>query len=344
MRYRDLNPNQRKTLRAIVREGRRVPAGIRTVLMAAAVQTVLVEKNAEHSPGGDRDSGGAYQQRPSQGWGPANETVSRDTRQFYEAAQKAYRKGMSAGELAATVQRPAAQYRGRYGERAKDAAGLLATTPSTNGMSRSSLATPEPQAVTQAPPVEDRAARYDAVKALFAGGGALQFASQINELEQVERRVEPEAPRAERERGRSSTPPQTIRAGGGYEGSQGVAKQLAGLGMMLGLKSTSEKRNNTNPYSGSRSDHDNANKDAYAYDLSSGPQPNESMDESALRIMRQLGDRNYKKGQPINTTQGVRTIKVDGGTFRVQVIYRGTGAAFGGDHRSHLHVGVKRIK
>jgi hypothetical protein len=127
---------------------------------------------------------------------------------------------------------------------------------------------------------------------------------------------------------------------GGYKGSQTVATSLAAIGKDLGLKSTSEKRNNTNPYSGKGSDHEASNKDAYAYDLSNGSAPTPEMDRAAYRIMRQLGFKNYKMGQPINTSQGVATR----GKYRVQVIYRGSGAAFGGNHTNHVHVGVRRVR
>ena len=134
-----------------------------------------------------------------------------------------------------------------------------------------------------------------------------------------------------------------IAAGGGYMGTQGVAKSLASVGFELGLKATSEKRHNTNPYSGSRSDHDLGNKDAYAYDISNGSAPTPEMDETAFAVMHELGFTDYKKGTPINTSSGVKVIHTPDGSFRVQVIYRGAGAAFGGDHTNHVHIGVKRV-
>lgn len=135
-----------------------------------------------------------------------------------------------------------------------------------------------------------------------------------------------------------------IRAGGGYEGTQGVAHSLATYGLDLGLKSVSEKRHNTNPYSGSRSDHDVGNEDAYAYDLSNGSAPTPEMDRAATRVMHRIGFKDYQMGQPIDTSSGVRTIHTKQGSFRVQVIYRGSGAAFGGNHTNHLHIGVKRVR
>lgn len=127
---------------------------------------------------------------------------------------------------------------------------------------------------------------------------------------------------------------------GGYQGSQTVATSLAAIGKELGLKSTSEKRDNQNPYSGKGSDHEASKKNAYAYDLSNGSQPTPEMDRAAFRIMRALGFKDYKMGQPINTQQGV----VRRGNYRIQVIYRGDGEEFGGNHKDHVHVGVERIR
>lgn len=183
MRYEDLNPNQKRTLRAIRREGKR--AGANRVQVEAAVQTVLVEANAEHVDHGDRDSVGAFQQRPSQGWGPAGETVSRDARQFFQAAKKAYRPGMSAGDLAATVQRPAAQYRGRYAQRAGDAQSLLGGTP-TDGPGIAELAAQRPSAPQPELGPDAMAQRLQAVQMLQRGQSSpLQFAMQIQDAEQL---------------------------------------------------------------------------------------------------------------------------------------------------------------
>jgi hypothetical protein len=129
----------------------------------------------------------------------------------------------------------------------------------------------------------------------------------------------------------------TGKASGGYKGARGPAQQLAKIGTDLGLKVTSTKRDNQNPYSGSGSDHDNGNKDAFAYDLSNGSQPTPEMDRAAFRIARQLGIKGYKMGQPIMKS-------VTRGNVRVQLIYRGDGPEFGGNHLNHVHVGVRRVR
>ena len=55
------------------------------------------------------------------------------------------------------------------------------------------------------------------------------------------------------------------------------------------------------------------------------------------------GFKSYRLKEPINTSRGVTTIAHGGHRFRVQVIYRGSGAAFGGNHLNHIHIGVKRV-
>lgn len=97
----------------------------------AAFETVLVEANARDVPHGDRDSEGAFQQRPSQGWGPASETLEQDAEQFFAAAKKANNQGGSAGGLAQRVQRSA--FPERYDQRSKEADKL------TGGGSRRTL-------------------------------------------------------------------------------------------------------------------------------------------------------------------------------------------------------------
>lgn len=139
--------------------------------------------------------------------------------------------------------------------------------------------------------------------------------------------------------GGGAAAPGLFKPAGGYKGTKGIADRVVSqLGKGLGLTVTSSKRHNTNPHSGKGSDHDYGNTDAYATDVSNGSAPTPQMDEFAFRIMRALGDTRYKKGQPIDTSRGVFTVN----GVRVQVIYRGDGAAFGGNHLNHVHVGYKR--
>lgn len=131
-----------------------------------------------------------------------------------------------------------------------------------------------------------------------------------------------------------------LRPHGRWNGTSGPLYALfQRFGKPLGLQVTSTKRHNTNPYSGSRSDHDVGNRSAYAIDASNGSAPTAQMDEYAYNVMHALGFKGYRKGQPINVSQGVRTIH----GLQFQVIYRGNGPEFGGNHLTHVHVGVHRV-
>lgn len=94
----------------------------------SAITTILVESNAQHDRysqvgSGDRDSVGAFQQRPSQGWGPAGESIRRDAKQYLKAAKAHRGEGLTAAQLAQAVQRSA--FPGRYKDRMPEAKALL---------------------------------------------------------------------------------------------------------------------------------------------------------------------------------------------------------------------------
>jgi len=92
----------------------------------ALVEAGLVESNLTNPHGGDRDSQGVLQQRPSQGWGtPAqvtNPAYAAD--KFIDAANQLRGKYGSAGALAQAVQRSA--FPERYQQRSGEASALLA--------------------------------------------------------------------------------------------------------------------------------------------------------------------------------------------------------------------------
>jgi hypothetical protein len=91
----------------------------------AAFEAAIVESGVHNLNYGDRDSLGPFQQRPSQGWGsPAQilDPVYAAT-QFVTRAVAADRGGMSAGQLAQSVQRSA--FPERYDQRASQAQALL---------------------------------------------------------------------------------------------------------------------------------------------------------------------------------------------------------------------------
>lgn len=91
--------------------------------LKAAVETGLVESNLKNLSGGDADSAGWRQERKQ--YYPDNTNLKASVNRFFDEAAKLDQGGISSGELAARVQRPAAQYRGRYSERSGEAKKLL---------------------------------------------------------------------------------------------------------------------------------------------------------------------------------------------------------------------------
>lgn len=99
-----------------------------------ALSTALVESDMRNLPGGDRDSVGLFQQRPSQGWGTVAEltTPSIAASRFYEALLKINNwTTRDPGEVAQSVQRSA--FPDRYGERMTQATQVYATVTGEAG-------------------------------------------------------------------------------------------------------------------------------------------------------------------------------------------------------------------
>jgi hypothetical protein len=112
------DPKVLKTIKRIARK-----RGVPYKHVLAAVETGLVESNLQNLSYGDADSQGWRQERASLYPNPQNLRAS--VNRFFDEAEQHDRPGLSAGELAARVQRPAEQYRGRYGERKGEAKALL---------------------------------------------------------------------------------------------------------------------------------------------------------------------------------------------------------------------------
>lgn len=128
--------------RTIVDIGRQRGLGEREIV--AALATGLVESGLRNVKHGDRDSLGVFQQRPSQGWGTPEQVmdVAYAAGKFYDAIPQFDEKGISGAELAARVQRPAKQYRGRYAQKWAEAQNIYAqlTGGTPNASTTSALA------------------------------------------------------------------------------------------------------------------------------------------------------------------------------------------------------------
>jgi hypothetical protein len=126
----------------------------RRVFEKAAVQTGLVESGGRNLNYGDADSQGWRQERASLYDNPTN--VKASVRRFRQEFQQFYDPGEKSYEVAAQVQRPAAQYAGRYRDVRAEARQLL------RGVDRPGA--PEP-----------RRGGPDAQISLPAGGGPRQL-------------------------------------------------------------------------------------------------------------------------------------------------------------------------
>ena len=100
--------------------------GASNKVMLAAFETCLVESGCRNLPGGDRDSAGAFQQRPSMNWGTYAQVtnVRYAARQFFTRAIAREGCCRTAGQLAQAVQISA--YPDRYDEAEGRARALLA--------------------------------------------------------------------------------------------------------------------------------------------------------------------------------------------------------------------------
>jgi Putative Flp pilus-assembly TadE/G-like len=101
-------------------------------ILLATFETAIVESGIKNLDFGHADSHGVFQQQWTTGWGTLADTMHPPTatRMFLEAAVKVARDnpGMSAGQIAATVQRPREDLRGRYDEVKEQAQALIART------------------------------------------------------------------------------------------------------------------------------------------------------------------------------------------------------------------------
>ena len=119
-----LTREQKNIVRQILKEGRRIrDPRARRIYERAAVQTGLVESGLRNLNYGDADSQGWRQERASLYPNPTN--VKASVRRFRQEFQQHYDPGEKAWQVAGQVQRPAAQYLGRYKEVAPEAREIL---------------------------------------------------------------------------------------------------------------------------------------------------------------------------------------------------------------------------
>lgn len=144
-----LSHAQIREARIIISEGQRL--GAPRHVIRVALGTWLTE-NPQLVSGGDRDSEGPFQQRPSTGWGPTSESDRVDARQFYQHAIPLFHQGERGGHLAQAVQGSA--FPDRYAPNVRMAGGIIRGL----GDSASAVkpAKPQPPTVTSSQQTQTR--------------------------------------------------------------------------------------------------------------------------------------------------------------------------------------------
>jgi murein DD-endopeptidase MepM/ murein hydrolase activator NlpD len=175
-----LTSEQRAVLHAIHEEAaRRNARGKRTTPMQvkAAVEIGKVENNLTNRKGGDADSSGWRQERASLYKDPDNLRAS--INRAYDEMDAVRGKYTTAGDLAAAIQRPAAQYRGRYQQQSAFADQLLGF-----GGAKGARRGTQARTTTTTPGVDNSAARAAAIAAFLGDKQAdpLSFAMQVRGL------------------------------------------------------------------------------------------------------------------------------------------------------------------
>lgn len=362
----EYSPAQKKVIARITAIGREVGASPKEI--KAALETGRVESNFQNLPGGDADSQGWRQERASLYKDPQNLDAS--IRRFYKETAAARSKYGSAGELAAAVQRPAAQYRGRYQEHSSEADALLgrvgrnpqAASPSTSsGGSVSTTTTsqvPDPAAFRKAQGQQLLAKMFAKQK---RGGALLSsgvLSTQDPDPSQFLKTVRSTSSRAlpspmaplqngKSSRGKAKSGGVTVAAGADRRGVSiqkpilGFLHELAGA-QGRSVTVTTGTNHNQMTTSGNVSDHWDGN----AADLGMGGDARQSPavdQKGTLTAAHALQVASAQAGKPLSFKQAY-AMAHQGGLWnfetpkgRVQIIWK---TMTGGDHFNHVHVGV----
>ncbi len=122
-----LDREQQSIVRTLLAEGQKIrDPSVRRKYERAAVQTGLVESGLRNLGGGDADSAGWRQERASLYSNPTS--VKDSARRFRQEFEQHYDPGEKSYEVAAQVQRPREDLRGRYKDEAGKAAAILRST------------------------------------------------------------------------------------------------------------------------------------------------------------------------------------------------------------------------
>lgn len=353
-----LSASQRAIVRRIVQIGREVGASPKQI--KAALETGRVESNFTNSPDmTDHDSQGWRQERASLYKDPTN--LDHSIRRFFAETKAVKAQYGRAGDLAAAVQRPAAQYRGRYQGVSAEADALMRQFGAGGGaggqvaatVGRSSGGGTTTTRTTTTPGVDNRAARAAAIQTFLGRShqDPLAFALNIRDLQDV-------PGTSKTTRVSSGSPPSAPGAAGtpapAGAGSAGGASSVTTprstpanlidfnvlpLARSLGVQVTPASVKAANArhgptVSGGRSDHQGNGRDTWAADMSNGSSPTPQMDKLAAAIAKAYHI-------PWSGSGLVTKVITNGGRkYRVQLIYR---TMQGGNHYNHVHFGVEAM-
>lgn len=175
-----LTSEQRAVLGVIMQVARERGASPKQV--KAAIETGLVESGLRNLKGGDADSAGWRQERASLYPNPTH--VRASAGRFFDETAKVKDQYGRAGDLAAAVQRPAAQFRGRYQQRSAEADALMGGGGSGKARPGRQNAPSSATRTTTTPGVDNSAARGAAITQFLGDKQAdpLTFAMQVRGL------------------------------------------------------------------------------------------------------------------------------------------------------------------
>jgi hypothetical protein len=351
--------------RRAVAEARRLRATrreIRANIAAGLVESRLQHRKYRRVGSGDRDSVGYLQQRPSMGWGPAGESIEKDTRDFIQRAKQYRGQKMTAGQLAQAVQRSA--FPERYQQELGTAKKIIRRVSggSGGGQGGRMVRGPGGSFNLQGPqhtdvilgqktiPGQSFAAERDAArKQLLLSGdfsldNLLKYKSSINSLKDVPDRTVAGDITVRRTQGKGMTVKTKgdqvwVRGAGGklvarpnanMQGRKWGGSAYAGKALVkaAGLPVSSRKRDTVNTASGGVSDHYRGNKDSYAWDLSVTGAKGTA---TARKLARMLG-KNWQGGSWLEVIKEIGGVK-----YRFQLGWNVP------DHYDHIHMGVDRV-
>jgi len=301
--------------------------------------------NLQNQAFGDRDSVGWRQARSHYGSVSDRLNLDKSVSGFMNEVAGELKSGKRSSEAAANVQRPAAQYRGRYKERAPQAEDILKALGG-GGASKSVSGSTGGSGATASVETSFDKAGFEGQRKKAILGSFLQKrnpnsmllrlgvvgtqAPAASDFTKSELKVTPGKEPQKSSGGGSSGGGGSgdIRYGSAWGGSQKVVNTtVAPILKQFGVTVTSAKRSSDPSGIGTQSDHHVGNKTAYANDL---PATGQKGEQIARAIAKRLGIKGYSTG---NFQR--HTVNIGGKKFSAQILWNVQG------HHDHVHYGIR---